>query len=752
MQLPGATISIFFGALLGKSFGRLHILKGHNTVKYQVGVDIGLLKLAHIAVSLPEASAVRFEELTSKEASLLPAPVCERIDINCWCDCYRDLGREDYLMNHFSSECIRSIPVSLFSGLRPEDMPMLGTKFLQSLSVKQVEAIRRETRLAMSDSQLTALISSNMNGLTEMGENCKVLTKLEIRHYMEKRPNIVANLTPECIRFFGRRLTAVSSQIFSDPNLLQLVSVDDLQYIPKRFLTTGLIESIFANNQESCDKLNSSILELIPCEAIHVLGKECWNVATKGMFSPFIVETRVLRRLPADAWSAVPGRFFATLTISGGPISPSEVKELLENIGKDNKASCSTVLNFIKMLNNSSAATYFSPECIASIPSSSLRSITSTPLVHNFPIGTFKRLSAEQIRALEARHFAHLPDVHATDLSNGPGCAGLCRQHMISMNASGSKSLSLLTASCVASIKLDELLSLSDLVIARFSDAAFTGINRMSFNERDDARKGQLLALLTPEQFKAFGDARIDELHICHGADLNIASILSGRAQRPSDKRKISLGPILVNNCIPFVVPNSLKSVRKEDVSSLGDLFLSILYNPTSISMIPDEIFGEISQKQLDGLKPNLCAGLRADQIKRLGEKVNLTSKECLARMCPKEIASLIRIRKALKLPLDIARVISADVMEKLSIDDLLPTDFTHLGKSIPEASNPCKAISATKVPGEFLESVDEYCIAHLKDLEKLKFDNVKKHLTKSKLRLLRKEKMRELEAHGWDL
>src|SRR5262249_38315478 len=159
------------------SEAKLHVHVGGRIYVYEVGTDIQPLALARRMRLLPATATVRFEQLTEREARLLPGSVCSRIDLEAWCACYHDYGNKNYRMNNFSPECVRAIPVDLFNGLRPEDIPMLGNAFLEAVHVKQIIKLKEEARLALSDRQLMSLITSDMGGLAELGTNCRGLSQ-----------------------------------------------------------------------------------------------------------------------------------------------------------------------------------------------------------------------------------------------------------------------------------------------------------------------------------------------------------------------------------------------------------------------------------------------------------------------------------------------------------------------------------------------------------------------------------------------
>ncbi|PJF18527.1 hypothetical protein PSACC_01652 [Paramicrosporidium saccamoebae] len=740
------TPSLVLCAFFGVSVGELHVHVGTHIQKYSVGTDISPLSLGRSLLLLPLTATVRFEHLTAKEAAILPSPVCSRIDINCWCDCYRDLGVKDYLMNHFSADCVRAIPKNLFAGLRAEDMPMLGEHFLAAMDVAQVTMIKEESRAGLSEKQMMALLKSDMNGLVEAGTNCAALTEKDIRRISDS-PTMVKALTANCVKHVGALLAAVGPKIFADTQLFKTTTLSQLIHIPRRYITTSLVQRILDSGAKACVGLTSEALSLIPADKIHRLGKDCWRLATAGRFVPFTISAKIVQKLPDTAWSAVSARFLRTLEIEGR-FSHASVKALISNVAKDNIKACVAVEGLIRALQTPAVVALISPECLLKISPKHLGQIKDSRIINAFPAAAIKALHSKQVAAIQPKIFEELSESHIKTLSEGVGCSGLGSEQLTALGQKWRR-LSLLSSRCVAKIPLQKVLALSDELIGAFSDQAFSHLHRLEFDE--DANIAKMLTLMRPEQIKTLGEAQKDELHLCHNLQMDVSSVLSGNESLHSSKRKSALGPILAAGCLHVLHPLSMATIAQTDVRYLGESFVAAINRPAAISELPESLFATFSQKHVDSFKPTACSGLCSEQLTKLAPSVKLTNTACIERMHPQELVNLFKASRA-TLPENIATILTSAHLLLMDYSDLAPTDYKYLGKNVPEAQNPCHSISATKVNIDFWKQVDEYCVASLNDLEKVNFAEIKEAVAVGKLALIDKTKAEVLRTNGWVL
>jgi hypothetical protein len=718
---------------------------GTRIHKYAVGTDIAPLNLARSLLLLPSTATVRFELLTAKEAAILPSPVCSRIDITCWCDCYRDLGSKDYLMNHFSADCVRAIPKDLFAGLRAEDIPMLGESFLAAMDISQVAMIKEESRVGLSEKQLIALLTSDMNGLVEPGANCAALTRQDLRRITDS-PTMFKTLSANCVKHFGAHFRTAEPKIFAQTHLFKTVTLAQLAHIPRRYITASLVHRIIDSGAKACVGLTSETLSLIPLEKISRLDKDCWKSATAGTFAPFTISAKVVQKLPGTAWNVVSTRFLGTLKIKG-QVSQNLVKTLISNVARDNIKACVAVNGLIQALKTPAAIAHISPECLIKISPRHLGKIRDGRVLNAFPAAAIKTLRSAQIAAIQPKVFEELSESHIKSLSEGVGCSGLGSEQLTALGQK-SRRLSLLSPQCVAKISLQKVMELSDDLIGAFADQAFSHLHRLEFD--DDSRIVRMLTFMRPEQIKSLGEAQKDELHPCHGLNMDVSAVLSGNEGTYSVKRKSALGPILAANCLHVLHPSSMATISQKDVRYLGESFLAAINRPTAISELSDSLFASLNQKHVDSLKPVACSGLRSEQLTKLAPSVKLANTSCIEHMQPQELVNLFKASRA-TLPENIATVLTSAHLLLMEYSDLATTDYKHLGRNVPEALNPCHAISATKATTDFWKQVDEYCVASLNDLEKISFAEIKEAVA-GKLSLIDKKKVETLRTNGWVL
>jgi hypothetical protein len=728
-------------ALLGACSAKLELAFGSRRKSTAISLDeVKAIEVTRVLMKSPALVAtVRFGELTKQEAALLTAPLCARMDPDALCDCYRKFGKDDRLIDYLSPACVRGIPIALFKFLDPKFVTVLGESFIKAMSAKQVGGLPEKSRQALSEKQLIALVKSDMDGLAEMGSNCAAISEAHVE-LIEKQPNVIKALTPDCVKHFTKALSGIGPNLAKEFRLFSKLPLRSVQHIPKRFRTPEIITSVLSNGA-NCANMGNADLAIVPAEKWRLLGKECWKHASQSK-NTFTISGKKLALLPEFAWSAVAHQFPARLTVKG-VVDTNLIKGLLTKFGKENSDPCVGTSDLIAVFNHPGVIPSISEECLAKISLGRIASF-SAKLISSFPAKIVTSWHRLQIAAIKPKVFPHLSKAFVKALSNG--CEGLNHEQLVT-TGSESNLLKFLSPKCVSSIPTDLLSSLPAYTITRFADDAFSGLNRLSFASggRGEEMINQLLAAMRPEQIR---ELKGTELHVCTGLNLDIAVVMKGAGDHTTVSRRPALGPILLESCLPRVDHQSFATLSTVDLRYIAERHLFKEVITKGAGYVPAEVFKGLKQETLNSLSLSACAGLRASQLADLPPNLSLTKMNCLAAMRPKELAKLMQQRKNVRLPTDIATILTSLHMEHLSVNDLIAEDFEYLGRDVVEVLNPCHSIKETELPKEFWH-VNAYCLASLPKLHKIKFETIKEHLSASKLALLSKSQVKAVEK-GW--